>query len=465
MAPFEPTRDSLASHRVPDWFHDAKLGIFIHWGAYSVPAYVDPESEHPYAEWYPFYMYREDSDTARYHRDRYGHDVEYIDFLERWRADRWDPERWAELFDRVGAGYVVLTAEHHDGIPLWPTHYTRYHTGTIGPERDIVGELAAAVRDRGLRFAGSYHANINYYQPGFEGPVGHPAFRGTEPFEDMHPDPEYVDFMNAKHRELIRRYEPDLLWFDTPQADADHLRANELIAEYYNRAETWGKAVAVNDRASTDHAGLAGWEQDDPDRFGGDFATPEYERFEEITPFKWEACRGLGNSFGYNAAEGPDHHLSATELIRLFVDVVAKNGNLLLNVGPRADGTIPELQRRPLEGLGDWLAANGEAIFGTRPWAVATPGDPGAAVRVTWADDTLYAISLDGTVPTLDLPIGRYASLSAVERVRTVGTGSELPVSIAGNTISIDLGTVSDRTDEPVALAIESIGNPREDSR
>ena len=455
MDQFEPTAESLATHAVPDWYHDAKLGIFIHWGAYSVPAYADPEGEHAYAEWYPYYMYREGSDTYEYHRDIYGADVEYLEFLEQWQADKWDPDEWAVLFSRVGARYVVLTAEHHDGIPLWPTHYSPYHAGNTGPERDIVGDLASAVREQGMRFAGSFHANLNYYQPGYEGPFGHPAYQGTNSFDDTHPEREYVDFMNAKHRELIRRYEPDLLWFDTPQADAEHVRANELIADYYNQAADWGKEVVVNDRAATDHSGLAGHKQDDPDRVGGDFATPEYSQFDEITPFKWEACRGIGNSFGYNAEEGPEHHLTALELIRYFVDIVAKNGNLLINVGPKPDGTIPELQRRPLEGLGDWLDDNGAAIFGTRPWVIAEDGED--SVRYTWKDGTLYAIVLEPADTPLELDIGEHVSVSDVETVTAVSSGEELGYAISGRTLEIDLETDSE---DPVAIAIDGMSNP-----
>jgi alpha-L-fucosidase len=408
MGAYEPTADSLSTHAVPDWYHDAKLGIFIHWGPYSVPAYADPEGDHAYAEWYPYYMYREGSDTHAHHRSEYGEDVEYLDFARQWRAEQWDPEEWADFFAEVGAGYVVLTGEHHDGFPLWPSHYTKYNAGELGPERDLVGDLCEAVRDRGLRFAASYHANLNYYQPGFDGAFGHPAYEGTAAFDDTDPQPEYVDFMNAKHRELIRRYDSDLLWFDTPQADDDRLRANELIAEFYNRAAERGTEVLVNDRGATDAH--------------GDIDTPEYETYDEIQEAKWETCRGIGNSFGYNAEEGPEDHLSATDLVHLFVDVVSKNGNLLINVGPRADGTIPDLQREPLAGLGDWLDTNGQAIFGTRYWAVAEAAAPDVEVRYTWADDTLYAIALGWPGESITLDIAQHVDATP-DAARLLGSG------------------------------------------
>jgi alpha-L-fucosidase len=442
---YEPTWESLDEHPAPEWFHDAKLGIFIHWGVYSVPAYADPEGDHAYAEWYPYYMYETGSDTAEYHRETYGADVEYADFIADWTAEHWDPERWADFFSDVGARYVVLTAEHHDGFPLWDTHYTSYNAAEMGPERDLVGELCEAVRDRGLRFGGSYHANLNYYQPGFDGRFGHPDFEGADGdfrSDDAGPGAEYVDFMNAKHRELIRRYDPDLLWFDVPCAESEHLEAKELVADFYNRAAAAGTDVAVNDRAATDG-----------NRAHGDFYTPEYDAYDEITEFKWEACRGIGHSFGYNAAETADHHLSGEELVHSFVDIVSKNGNLLINVGPRADGTIPDLQREPLETLGAWLGDHGEAIYGTRPWTVAEDGASDVAVRYTRGDGTLYATCLSWPGEELRLAVGEHADLDRLSGARLLATDRDLPVDADGS-LTVDLSAESppDRPAHTVAL-------------
>jgi len=420
MVAYRPTWESLDQHPIPEWYHDAKLGIFIHWGLYSVPAWaptdgdIGGENDSSYAEWYPYHMYREGSATERYHREEYGEDVEYVDFIDDWGAEEWDPEEWASFFDDVGAGYVVLTGEHHDGFPLWDSHYTKYNAAEMGPERDIVGELAAAVREYDMRFAASYHANYNYYQPGFDGQFGHPDFEPGKPAEERGgPGPEYVDFMNAKHRELIRKYDPDLLWFDVPKADGEHAHAQELIADYYNRATARGQEVAVNDRASTDAIGptITIDDQQDSD-FHGDFITPEYTSYDEIRDKKWECCRGIGHSFGYNAVEDAEDHMSTEELIHSFVDIVSKNGNLLINVGPRADGTIPDLQRTPLAGLGEWLDVNGEAIFGSRPWVVAEDGHGGTEVRYTYRDSTLYAIVLGWPGDTLELESPAHATVS-----------------------------------------------------
>jgi len=451
---YEPTWTSLDAHPVPDWYAGAKLGIFIHWGVYSVPAYADPDGDHAYAEWYPHYMYEEGNDTHEYHREQYGEDVEYVDFVEDFTAENWEPDRWAGFFDDVGARYVVLTAEHHDGFPLWDTHYTKYNAAEMGPERDLVGELCEAVRDRGMRFAGSYHANLNYYQPGFDGQYGHPDYHvGEGGFRDdvTGPGPEYVDFMNAKHRELIREYEPDLLWFDVPRADSENNRARQLIADYYNTAaEEWDKEVVVNDRSATDAT-----------RKHADFYTPEYETFEEITEHKWEACRGIGRSFGYNAVETDRHHLDARELVRMFVDIVSKNGNLLINVGPRADGTIPDLQREPLLGLGEWLETNGEAIYETTYWAVAEDDAADVEIRYTWKDGTLYATALEWPGERLSLAVPDHVDVGADPEATLLGTGGELNATVSGDRLRIDCPSEPLGDAPAYAFALDGIPNPR----
>jgi alpha-L-fucosidase len=469
---YVPTWESLDSHDVPKWFHDAKLGIFIHWGPYSVPAWAptgfeiseslkDGFTDSPYAEWYPYFMYEEGSQTYEYHREEYGDDAEYEDFIDEWEAENWDPDEWAEFFDDIGARYVVFTGEHHDGFPLWDSHYTKHNAAERGPKRDLVGDLCSAVRDRGLRFAASYHANFNYYQPGFDGQFGHPDFEGGSVLEDnIGPGSEYVDFMNAKHRELIRKYKPDLLWFDVPKADSDHLNAKELIADYYNYAAEWGKDVVVNDRSGTDSRNTlsTGGPEIDPDELHADFCTPEYETFEELVEVKWEANRGISNSFGYNAAEDAKHHLDGEELVHNFIDIVSKNGNLLINVGPKADGTIPDLQREPLETLGEWLDTNSDAIFGTRYWVTAEePRQNG--VRYTWNDGTLYAICMHPLEGAVKLSLGDGVDPTNVESVSIVG-GDAPEYDASVDSLSVTLPE-SIPTEHATALRIEGLTDPR----
>ncbi|WP_123536727.1 alpha-L-fucosidase [Halosimplex salinum] len=471
MSNYEPTWESLDAHEVPEWFRDAKLGIFVHWGLYSVPAWAPPDADiggedaSPYAEWYPYYMYEDGSPTREYHRETYGEDVEYIDFAEEFTAEDWDPGRWADFFADVGAGYVVLTAEHHDGYPLWDSHYASHTAATSGPERDLVGDLCEAVRERDLRFAASYHANFNYYQPGFEGQFGHPDFAAGHPFDDdAGPGPEYVDFMNAKHRELIRKYRPDLLWFDVPKAHSDHLEAKELVADYYNAAEQWGKEVAVNDRASTDSIGGPLAEDDSDDVTHGDFETPEYYTYDEIRDDPWEATRGIGHSFGYNQVEDEEDHLAPVELVRSFVDVVSKNGNLLLNVGPRADGTIPEIQRERLAALGDWLAVNGTAIFGTRPWVVSADDDGETQIRYTWRDGDLFAIALEWPGDRLELSVPAHVSLAdAPDAALLTGDGdAEASATLRDDALVVSLPERPDH-DHAYAVRLSGVTNPRQE--
>lgn len=414
MAEYSPTWESLDSHPLPEWFQDAKLGIFIHWGVYSVPAWapvdaeISGETASPYAEWYPYYMHEPESPTAAHHKETYGEDVEYVDFIDDFTAAEWDPKEWASLFEDVNAGYVVLTGEHHDGFALWDSHYTKYNAAEMGPERDLVGDLAGAVRDCGLRFAASYHANYNYYQPGYDGQFGHPDYQKGGPSEDKGgPGSEYVDFMNAKHRELIRKYNPDMLWFDVPKAEGEHLNALDLVADYYNHAADRGQEVAVNDRMSLDAIGptidTEGWDTIDTH---GDFVTPEYVVFDNVRDEPWEANRGIGNSFGYNEVEDESDHLTKQELVQSFIDIVSKNGNLLINIGPKPDGTIPDIQYDRLKALGHWLDINGEAIFKSRPWIIAEDKASEANIRYTHRDKNLYAISLGwpGTEVALSIP-------------------------------------------------------------
>ncbi|MFC6964243.1 alpha-L-fucosidase [Halocatena marina] len=269
--------------------------------------------------------------------------------------------------------------------------------------------------------------------------------------------------MNAKHRELIRKYDPDLLWFDVPKAEGKHLHAQELIADYYNRAAEQNKEVAVNDRASTDTIGpTIDVENNESEDTHGDFITPEYATFDEIRDEPWEGTRGIGHSFGYNAAEGEDDHLSRKELIHSFVDIVSKNGNLLINVGPKADGTIPEIQKNRLQALGNWLDVNGEAIFESRPWTIAEDDKSDTAVRYTHRSGVLYAIALDWPGDTLSLSVPAHADLAEAPDV-TLLTGDgkrSLTATLVDDQLAIELPERPDH-DHAYAVRIDGIENTR----
>lgn len=420
--PYEPTYESLGQHEAPEWFHDAKLGIFIHWGVYAVPAWA-PEGE--YAEWYPERYDEPGTPTYAYHNATYGKEVEYEDFVADFRAQNWDPERWARLFAEAGARYVIPVAEHHDGFPMWDSRYTEWDAADRGPRRDVIGELAEAVRAEDLRFGASYHAMLNYYTPKYSGP--HPAYMGDD----------YVRYMNAKARELIDEYHPSVLWLDGDwMGTPEQFHSKELIAYYYNQAAERDQAVAVNDR----------WGKARGTR--GDFYTQEYQYdvINRLIGHKWENTRGMGQSFGYNANEPASAYMRLDALVDLFVDNVSKNANLLLNVGPKADGTIPEVQRELLRGLGQWLDVHGEAIYGTRPWveATGTATPDSLRVRFTTKADTLYAFLLDDpSSPTVTIPRLRPAEDT---EVRLLGQTDPLEWTATDTGLRVTLpDTVPDR--------------------
>jgi alpha-L-fucosidase len=406
----ETPDEILRRHSAPPWFDDAKLGIFIHWGLYSVPAWApvraDPgvhadagamaRGENAYAEWYENSARIPGSPTARHHAETYG-DAPYADFREPFEAmlTTWDPAPWAELFEAAGAGYVVLTTKHHDGYLLWPSDHPNPHRDGWQAGRDVVGDLGEAVRARGLRYGLYYSGGLDWT---FDAtPIDSVAAMVAA----MPSDDAYAEYVDAHFRELVRRYRPSVLWNDIGMPRDEGLP--ELLVDYLTAVPDG----AVNDRFLTP----AGRRAPRAERHvRSDFATPEYASFDAPKRFKWETCRGIGASFGFNREEEDRHHLPVDELVRSFVDIVAKGGNLLLNVGPTGDGDIPELQASRLRALGAWMAVNGEAIRGTRPWTrtSATTAE-GIDVRFTQAGGALYAVLLatpaaGSTVTLPDVP-------------------------------------------------------------
>jgi alpha-L-fucosidase len=384
--------ERFAGREIPAWFNDAKLGIFIHWGAYSVPAWAVPLGElgvvdddeffvnAPYAEWYANTIRIPGSPAAGHHAKTYG-DAPYDAFLDRWHAEHFDPADWAALFAGVGARYVVLTTKHHDGICLWDAPGTgTFNTVHGGPHRDLVGALAGAVRDAGMRFGAYYSGGLDWHVaqlPPISSKAQLTANRPT--------DESYARYAHAHVEDLIDRYAPDVLWNDIDWPDAGKPRLAELFAHYYATVP----GGVVNDRWRV------GW---------SDYLTSEYSamRDQEHLGRPWENNRGIGYSFGYNRVETTEHHLTAPALVRHFVDIVVRGGNLLLNVGPKADGTIDPSQRDVLGGLGDWLAVNGEAVFDTRPWRARAAVE--GCTGWTQTGGHLYA-HLDTAAPAVTLPV------------------------------------------------------------
>ena len=415
---FEPTWESIRTHEVPEWYEDAKFGIFIHWGLYSVPAWATPVGQlhqvdwdvwfanNAYAEWYMNTWRIDGSPGQLHHYQTYGEEFDYMDFVPMFNdaLAEWNPDEMVQLFADVNARYVVLTTKHHDGFTLWPssTKNPNRPDDQQGTTRDVVGELGAAVRSKGMRMGYYYSGGLDWsFNP-------KPIVKREDVAGTVIHDAAYADYADAHWRELIDRYQPDILWNDIGYPESGDL-AN-ILSDYYNRFPDG----VINNRFEIRKEGA-------PERHH-DFVTPEYAKMDDITDYKWETCRGLGYSFGYNQVEGPEHTIAERELIHLLVDIVAKNGNLLLNVGPMADGTIPQIQASRLSALGAWLDVNGEAIFGTRPWERAEGKTrDGVDVRFTRKGDDVYAILLgkpsvaEVVIEDLTAPEGATVSLLGTE--------------------------------------------------
>ena len=446
---YQPTWESVASHPLPAWYDDAKLGIFLHWGLYSVPGWAPqvPDiqqllreqgpaemlRDNPYAEWYLNSSRLVDSPTWRHQRDTYGPDATYDDFVgpfDDGTADA-DMDAIAGVCRDAGAGYVVLTTKHHDGFCLWPSALPHPRKGRYHSRRDIVGDLRRAVLDAGLRMG-------LYYSGGYDWPYNDALLKNpADSFLAVPHTGDYVQYASAHVRELIGRYQPSVLWNDICWPAGGDLPA--LFAEYYNTVPDG----VINDRwieppqhrgAVSDALARAGgvavqrfWSLI-PERYKSltfpadhhyDIRTPEYAQFESVQPKKWESTRGVGHSFGANRNERPQDFVTATELVRSFVDIVSKNGNLLIGIGPDQFGRIPEEQLVPLRGLGSWLATNGAAIVGTRPWSIAeATTTEGGAVRFTQSDGAVNAVLLDVSAPEFGI---RGVDATEVSEVRLLG--------------------------------------------
>jgi alpha-L-fucosidase len=415
-SPFRPNWDSLESYRVPAWFRDAKFGIFIHWGVYSVPAFGN--------EWYSRNMYQRGNPAFEHHVATYGPQAKfgYKDFIPLFTAQKFDPVAWIDLFEQAGAKYVVPVAEHCDGFAMYASSITPWNAMQMGPHRDVVGELAKAARARGLHFGVSSHRAEHawWYDGGmlFPSDVEDPRFAvlygpaqrmalvssgdsdGKEPDPDhlerwLPPDKAFLDDWLARSAELVDKYHPDFFYFDWwigQPAFQPYLQ--RFAAYYYNQATLRHQGVVLT---------YKGYD------FPESAAVLDVERakLDAIRLLSWQTDTSVSiHSWGY--VENDEYRDSAS-LVRELVDVVSKNGNLLLNVGPKSDGTIPDQARRILLEMGAWLKINGEAIYGSRPWLVYGEGPTKVTssakdsdrqeftaedIRFTRNNDALYAIAL-----------------------------------------------------------------------
>lgn len=413
------TAGDVRDHRAPDWWRDAKLGIFVHWVPASVPGFAPTTAEigelletrdpaalahSPYTEWYENSLRFPDSPASRFHAETYG-DRRYRSFGPDWEdaLAGWDPDGWAARFAATGARYVVLVTKHMDGYCLWPSSVTNPQLAGWHCRRDVVGELAEAVRAHGLRFGVYYSGGLD--STWNDHPIG--AFSDLIPAQ---PRGAYPGYAAAQVRELIARYHPSVLWNDISWPEPAR-RLATLLGDYYaavpegvinDRFMTWSpswnlaKTTAAKKMidAAVARSAKQGRGVIPPKPRYYDVRTPEYTVFDDVQRRPWECVRGMDHSFGFNRMSTEDDFIGRAELLWSFVDIVAKGGNLLLNVGPRGeDATIPDEQLRRLDWLATFTSEHGDSLFDTRP-----SDDDGANdgdVRTTTRDGRSYRFTKD----------------------------------------------------------------------
>ena len=435
-----PNWESIDARPTPQWFTDAKFGVFICWGLYSVPAWT-PTGK--YAEWYQYWLQEKSfqGKVRDFHVRTYGKEFEFKDFAPMFKAELWNPDEWADLFEKAGAKYIVLTTKHHSGYTLWPSHEAEqtygenYNPVKVGPKRDIVRDITSAVRQKNIKI-GFYYSLYEWYHPLWQS--------DKQRFVEEHLFPQFKD--------LVTRYRPDIIWSDGEwEMGWEEWRSPELLAWLFNNAPN-EKDLVINDR----------WGKGIRHKHGG-FYTTEYGSGMDDDSHPWEENRGMGFSYGYNRAEDLQDYRSAQELILMLIDVVSRGGNLCLDIGPSADGKIPVIMQERLLQIGAWLKTNGQAIYGTRMWkepcqwgagsiptmtrkeymsnfnileqTIAPPeGQAAKEVLFTFKNGNLYAITprwpekklrLKDIVPDRNMV------------VTFLGTGEKLPWEVDGNNLVI----------------------------
>ena len=468
--PFQPAWESIRdNYHPPAWFREAKFGIFIHWGLYSIPAHGN--------EWYARHMYTSD---VRWHTEHYGAPDKfgYKDFIPLFKAEEYDPAAWASLFKQAGARYVMPVAEHHDGFAMWDSNLTEWCAGKMGPKRDLIGDLAKAVRAQNLIFCASDHRMEHHtfmypaagvpndqFDPRYAGFYG-PPVPGN--MNDGNASAEFqVDWL-ARCQELIDKYQPQMLYFDNGINDRAYDKVKlQAAAYYYNRALEWKKEVSL---CTKDIAYLAG-------------SIPDFEKSNReprwIYPGEWQVDDAIGTTWGYTTEI---RYRPAQAILQELVDIVSKGGNLLLNISPRGDGAIPEEQQTILKSIGAWLRVNGEAIYGSRAWrmygegpsvpaeapadwrggssAQPTPLSPKRMPAFTAQDyrftsnrGSLYAFGMGTPGPEAVLrQLGK--STAAVKKVTLVSTGEPLPFEQQAQALRVKLGAIPAH-EGPFVLKIE----------
>ncbi len=440
---YEPTWSSLQNHRTPQWLRDAKFGIYTHWGLYSVPACGVNGT------WYAYNMYRQGNPQFDYHEKTFGPATRfgYKDFIPMFTADKFDAAEWAELFRASGARFAGPVAEHHDGFSMWDSRINEWNAARMGPKRDVVGELETAIRNAGMRFMTAFHHFEQWWfyphwrsdcdvsdarYAGLYGPMhnldginGTSGGRGNEWIEQDRPDGAFNEFWRTKIDEVIENYRPDLIWFDFGLNWVQEEYKKRMLADYYNKEEEWGTELAVAYKNNDLVPGVA-------------LIDYELGRMDKLTYYDWITDTSVDDQGAWSYVQDAGFKKPAT-LIHNLIDNVSKNGYLLLNVGPKADGSIPDEANQLLRSMGHWLDINGEAIYGTTPWMVYGEGptemtNPGMFseqhevsytaddFRFTCTDDAIYATCL-----------GWPESASTIKAMRRLNPGEIRSVTMLGS--------------------------------
>ena len=407
QGPFKPEWQSLEKYEIPTWYQDAKFGIFIHWGVYSVPAHN--------GEWYPRKMYQSDAEEHTYHQEKYGSLTEfgYKDFVPMFKAENFNADQWLKVVKDAGAKYIVPVAEHHDGFSMYDNSYSRWDAVEMGPKRDIIGELKVASQKADIYFGLSSHRAENWWF--FDGGREVPSDVQDEAYRDLYgpavsrktseagetpPSQKFMDDWLLRTVEIVDKYQPDLIWFDWWMASKPfHDHVKHFTSYYYNQGKNWDRMPALNYKDLEDFRSFPP---------GSAVLDIERGQMSDIYEHFWQTDTSVSKtSWGYVTNHS---YRDANSLVDDLIDIVSKNGSMLLNIGPKPDGTIPQSEIDLLAEIGSWLKLNGEAIYGTRPWVTFGEGSTividgtnsndaekhrkdfnNSDVRFTKNGDTLYA--------------------------------------------------------------------------
>ncbi len=474
MTTYQPTWDSLTQHETPQWFSDSKFGLYAHWGIYSVPGFGN--------EWYGKWMNDPSHEIYRLHCQRFGSpaDYGYTRFIEGFTAENYDPEDWADLFAASGARYAGFSLAHHDGFGLWDSDVYRWNVGKMGPKRDLYGALASALRQRDLRLVAPFHIirGFNWFLAGWnqwdqtfdEAAIERGLAEGWELF-----DPDFADFYwvqqtsrfedfftqwQLKVREVIDKYQPDMMWFDGGKFRDDGYEdvALEILAHYLNQARRWGKEVLVLNKLPVSMQY----------NFHPDFGVINFEKGRDrpaVYDRPWNDDMRIGDqSWGWVENQ---QYAGGHTLLSKLIDCAARGGTMMLSLSPKPDGTIPADQRQPLLQMGEWLRWNGSAIYNTVPWTTHAEGDEAKLIverrgHKFWeydacnADDRRYTQSKDGqtvyamtlgipersvTFGALDVsvPVARVSLLESDQPVQWAQSAAGLAIDTTGVDFKTDL--------------------------